>query len=505
MATAVFYNWPTPQTQNLQFGWEYGETAASVATGRGFSSPFEGIETGPTAWMPPFYVLLMAGVFKVLGVKSLASLWCLLTLKYAAVAVALLLLLRLAHQSGLGHYRYLLLPALLGPFYLHRSSFFKTLHDPWLHLLLSCVMLYCTVQQLRGGSRRVELGLMVLACLLPLTNPSLALAFLVLQGGVFLARVWMPSAREGAGADGRRVSSSGSAGRRLALLLALFAVSTSIWTYRNYRALEGFIPVKSNLWFDFYQANFLDDDGVPTWSTFMAFNPSHANPTQAEYVAKGEADFTHDYRELALNELRRDPAEWLVRTARRCAAAFLYMRSPDDVQPVDLGALTVGDAARLQEGGLVLVDWTGSRVWLFLDREKEAQSRSLEALDLSSPEEVMREWERAREMSRARSTDWKTVVRMSSVSLVPSLFLVLGFLRRESRRSPFFVVAAVGYLVYLAPYILVSHYERYQLPLIGLQAVFSLFFGVWLLDGLSALAKGRRSLHGLRAKGSASG
>src|ERR1700733_6925178 len=56
----------------LPFLQESGNIAASLASGHGFSSPFR-IETGPTAWMPPAYPWLLAGIFRVFGVRTFAS------------------------------------------------------------------------------------------------------------------------------------------------------------------------------------------------------------------------------------------------------------------------------------------------------------------------------------------------------------------------------------------------------------------------------------------------
>ena len=64
---------------NFGFGWEMGRIAASLASGHGFSSPF-GPATGPTAWEPPLYPYLTAGVFLVFGIYSKASAFVLLTL-----------------------------------------------------------------------------------------------------------------------------------------------------------------------------------------------------------------------------------------------------------------------------------------------------------------------------------------------------------------------------------------------------------------------------------------
>src|SRR5205823_3055239 len=56
---------------NFSFGWEMGRIGVAIASGRGFADPFEG-HTGLTAWEPPLYPYLIAGVFKVFGIYSLA-------------------------------------------------------------------------------------------------------------------------------------------------------------------------------------------------------------------------------------------------------------------------------------------------------------------------------------------------------------------------------------------------------------------------------------------------
>src|SRR5882724_8020328 len=62
----------TPRRDHFQFGWEMGRIARSIALGQGFSSPTD-FSTGPTAWAPPLYPYLLAGIFKVLGVYSSGS------------------------------------------------------------------------------------------------------------------------------------------------------------------------------------------------------------------------------------------------------------------------------------------------------------------------------------------------------------------------------------------------------------------------------------------------
>src|SRR5262249_44795198 len=64
---------------NFSFGWEMGRIGAAIASGRGFADPFEG-HTGLTAWEPPLYPYLIAGVFKIFGIYSLASAFVMLAL-----------------------------------------------------------------------------------------------------------------------------------------------------------------------------------------------------------------------------------------------------------------------------------------------------------------------------------------------------------------------------------------------------------------------------------------
>ena len=68
-----------PGNDHFEFGWEMGRIARSIVQGHGFSSPYEG-NTGPTAWEPPLYPYLMAGVFKLFGIYSRTSAWVLLTI-----------------------------------------------------------------------------------------------------------------------------------------------------------------------------------------------------------------------------------------------------------------------------------------------------------------------------------------------------------------------------------------------------------------------------------------
>jgi hypothetical protein len=54
------------------FGWEMGRIARSLVLGQGYANPFNG-HTGPTAWTPPLYPLLIALSFKLFGIYTNAA------------------------------------------------------------------------------------------------------------------------------------------------------------------------------------------------------------------------------------------------------------------------------------------------------------------------------------------------------------------------------------------------------------------------------------------------
>jgi hypothetical protein len=80
---------------HLQFGWEMGRIARALVTGFGYADPFTG-HSGPTAWVPPLYPLLLAGVFKIFGVYTAKSAWVILTINSIFSAATALLIYEIA-------------------------------------------------------------------------------------------------------------------------------------------------------------------------------------------------------------------------------------------------------------------------------------------------------------------------------------------------------------------------------------------------------------------------
>ena len=87
----------TPRRDHFQFGWEMGRIARSIALGQGFSSPTD-LPTGPSAWAPPVYPYILAGIFKLFGIYSQLSAWVILTFNSIFSALTCLTLHRIAEK-----------------------------------------------------------------------------------------------------------------------------------------------------------------------------------------------------------------------------------------------------------------------------------------------------------------------------------------------------------------------------------------------------------------------
>ena len=469
LGTAAYYNIPTPEVLNTRFGWEYGNIAETLVEGKGFANTF-GADSGPTAWMPPLFVLLLAGTFYFFGIKSIAAMWAIFLIKYIALAASLALLLSTAGRVGFHKYRYLLAILFLMPIYFNRDVFFRSLHDDWLNLFLACLMIHTfAIQGTDGISTINTLRLCILAVVLPFTNPALALAFAVAEGGVTLSHSL----------------SGASLQRRWLSCFAVFgflAASTLLWTYRNYQVFGRVIPIKSNFWFDFYQANSMDDDGLITNETFARYHPINKNDIQAKYLIEGETRFTEEYRRLSFEWIRAHPIQLLMNIGRRAASAFVHSHYVEDILPVNPDKVSLQNIERLRRDQLIFVDDSSVAFWISLSIPQSEFEDRIRDLDLSGEASILQDWSEQREHLNRRRRSWRIILKSLSLSLVPSLCILVGLILEGIRKTPLFSAAVTIYLTYLAPYILTSHYRRYQVPLIGMQSILLFLILCFILE-----------------------
>jgi len=403
---------------NLDFGYEFGNIAAALAEGRGFSDP-HATDSGPTAWMAPMLCWIMAAVFWLLGVKTFAAAMLLAILKWFALAATAALL----GQSG---------PALFVLFWLGLAGnlgwLASDLSDPWLVMLVAA-------WALSGRSCRPAGWLAALSA--PLVSPALA--------GALCVVLWL-----------RR-----EPGQLAALLLV-----GGLWCLRGGCWVGIWVPIKSNGGFEFYQSNGLSSSGLLSSEVLLSHHPlMGGSPLRQQFRAQGEARFCRYYQRLAGEFLWSQPDIWLLKVGRRLVNALVCLQDPNDVR---LGSGLAGeDRWQLEEARLVLTTSRGF-YWLCLSSSEERFVQQLGSLQLIDPEGVLQSWKDARSRLQQAQNSWSARLWGFCFAGLPGLALLVGWARGRGG-DPLFREAALLYLLTLLPYVLISHYARYQLGLLPLQ------------------------------------
>jgi 4-amino-4-deoxy-L-arabinose transferase-like glycosyltransferase len=223
----------------VPFLTETGHIAYSIASGKGFSSPFQR-DSGPTAWLAPVYPYLLAGIFKLFGIYTLPSFFAALSLNILFSSGACAPIFYAGKRiAGIGvgsaaAWLWAIFPnAVIIPF--------EWVWDTSLSALLVATLLWATLKL--AESRRVRdwcfYGLLWGFALL--TNPAVALFFPVLLAWA----AYCIRDRESAAKWFVRPT--------LAAALALLCCVP--WTIRNYVQFHKFIPLRSNFAFELYIGN----------------------------------------------------------------------------------------------------------------------------------------------------------------------------------------------------------------------------------------------------------
>lgn len=292
-----------------QAGAEYDTIAQSIRDGRGFSDPFQE-PSGPTAWMPPILPLVLATLYAMLGDNRDSVVNLFIAFQGIAACVAGIVALRLANNGG----RFLLTLiclalAMMADFY----ELFQRTHDTQLIVVCLSVLLVGIVKLWeRPNSIPVELSWGVFGGVLALCSPVL--------GGTWAALTcirWFPVGAERASVRFRPLF--------LTALVSMLVVSP--WVVRNYVQFGKFIPVKSNLAYEVWQSQVLDDDGVLDRASAFRHPWGSRRSQRLEYLHEGEVEFLHKRWQPVYDSIRTDPMDFPRRAANRAVAATLSYHS----------------------------------------------------------------------------------------------------------------------------------------------------------------------------------
>lgn len=294
---------------NFGFGWEMGRIGASLASGHGFSNPF-GPPTGPTAWEPPLYPYLTAGVFAVFGIYSKASAFVLLSLNSffsALTCVPIFLIARkmFSDKVAIGSaWAWALLPNVM--FWCTRWVWETSLSA----LLLAIVFwLALTMEDRDGWTPWLWFGL--LWGVIALTSTSL-LSFLPAAG----LWAWYRRSKRGKGSLACVIIAS-----------VVFIVCLCPWIIRNYRTFGQFIFVRDNFGAELRMGNGEGADG--SWMEYL--HPTQSVFAMREYRSMGELKYVAMRRQQALDYIRADYGRFVILCIRRFT--YFWAGSPKATRP----------------------------------------------------------------------------------------------------------------------------------------------------------------------------
>ena len=451
-ALALVHN--APHLAPGAFNWaEPGNVAAALLEGRGFSDPFGG-GTGPTAWVPPLPVAIVAGVFAVAGIKTHAAALVLVSAAIIGLGLAHALILRITQAVGTlarwGASVFFLLTLALLP-----DGPLEVQSEAWLDIALSAALLERLLAYRHRPAWGRALGLGALSAAAALTHAGLALAALLCLGLLALGEL-----------GARRFPV------RALAALALVVLALGAWTLRNTLALGKVIPLKSNFWFECYLANVASPDGFPRAETTLRLMP-YFNQAQFErYKTLGETAYVESFKAPTLAFLAQHPDGFAKAVGRRVLNAVGFCKLGDGSTPTH-AAFTPADRARLAAGGeLVSVEGpTPMGIWLHSDEPALTAAGALSRLNLSEPDLVWRDWSEKHEAYLADRSRPRELATGLLVSAVP-VFAFLGTLLLARGTMPAcalwaaFVAAAT-----VAPFVAINHSMRHQLPLLACSSV----------------------------------
>ncbi len=291
----VFRGVAAPTIDHEQFGWEMGWVARSIALHQGFSSPFLP-QTGPTALTPPLYPYLLAGIFRLCGLYTPLSAFCILGFNSLVASVTCLPIFLTALRVF--DRRTALCAGWLWAAY--PFSIYFSAHRVWDYALTGFLFAWCLWLALRLQHKASQLLWVTFGALSGLTclcNPSvmtLVPLFLLLAIACHRRR--------------QRTVITGA----LAAFFAFCLVLTP-WTVRNFRVFHALIPIRDGFWLEFEAGN----HGETQNSNPPSSHPASDTAAMQRYQEEGEAAFMRADRLRSEAFVRAHPRWFYAVSARR--------------------------------------------------------------------------------------------------------------------------------------------------------------------------------------------
>jgi hypothetical protein len=295
---------------HFEFGWEMGRIARALATGYGYADPFNG-HSGPTAWCPPLYPLILAGVFKIFGIYTMKSSWVILTINSVFSALAAPAVYEIALRCFKHDAKGLKIALWSGWLWaLYPAAMQYAVKWIWEMSLTVCLFAWVIVLALRIRGIGAEPGEETQTPrrwaafgagwgMIALTNSSL-LTFLP------FCAFWM--------LWDQRYGRIGIALRNAVLSGVCFVAVVSPWVVRNWYAFHAFVPMRANFGAELYESAQLANQGFP-WMATLPMAPN--TPQFQHYIHVGEVVYSKE---------RGEEAKAIIRTHRKLFLEHAVLR-----------------------------------------------------------------------------------------------------------------------------------------------------------------------------------
>ena len=288
---------------HFTFGYEMARVARALVTGHGYADPFNG-HTGPTAWVPPLYPLLIAAVFKVFGVYTAKSAWVILTLNSVFSAATAVFIYEIAARCY--NRKVALWSAWIWALYPAAMQY--AVRWIWETPVTTCLFIAVLVLALRmrrigepSGEKTQQstkqwLLFGLLWGFIALSNSTLLL-FLPVCG------IWL------------LLDSPHRIPIRQAVIASLvFLACIAPWTVRNSRAFHAFVPMRTNFGAELYVGNGPGAYGF-RYGVLIGLPPQ--DKQHQLYLRLGEIAYSHDRGELAKTWIREHRARFAALSLKR--------------------------------------------------------------------------------------------------------------------------------------------------------------------------------------------
>lgn len=310
-----------PFQDHFQFGWEMGRVARALATGHGYADPFVG-HTGPTAWVPPLYPLLMAGVFRLTGVYTALSAWIILAIDSIFSAATAPFIYQIATRC----YSRKVAVWSAWLWALYPAAMQYAVHWIW-EMSLTTFLFTCTLAlALKMGNvgeghpeeTRQSTGQWLLFAtlwgLIALSNSTLLLFLPVC--GIWLLRAARPL---------------GTGMKNATLAALLFIAILAPWTVRNWRVFHTFVPMRDNLGVELWAWNHPGANGIALGAPVQ---PSLHDPSFVPYLRMGEIAYSKYRGATAKRWIATHPEQFILLSIRRVYFFWVSVPHPLDKHPL---------------------------------------------------------------------------------------------------------------------------------------------------------------------------